>query len=312
MKKYDVAIIGAGPAGLSAAIYSARGGLKTIVFEKGLIGGQIIVTSEVENYPGFEETMSGFEIMEKMKLQALKFDAQIVEENVKGIAIEGLCKIIETENEQYRIKSIIICTGAYPRKLNVPGEEKFTGKGVSYCATCDGALYRNKVVAVIGGGDSAVEEAIFLTKFAKKVYIIHRRDSLRAVHAIQQRAFSNPKIEFIWNTVIQRVNGDLQVKSIELFNRITDEESQLEVDGIFVYVGILPNNALFESRINLDTMGFIITDEEMHTNIPGVFAAGDIRKKILRQVVTATSDGAISAYMAEKWIQEHLDVLIDQ
>ncbi|HOQ81134.1 MAG TPA: FAD-dependent oxidoreductase, partial [Candidatus Cloacimonadota bacterium] len=207
MERYDIAIIGTGPAGLSAAIYAARGGLKTIVFEKGLIGGQIIVTADVENYPGFNENLSGFEIMEKMRLQALKFDAVIKEEQVTGIGFEGLCKIIETDENQYRVKSIILATGAHPRKLNVPGEDRFIGRGVSYCATCDGALYRNEIVAVNGGGDSAVEEALFLTRFAEKVYIIHRRDALRAVHAIQQRAFNNPKIKIIWDTVIHEVNG---------------------------------------------------------------------------------------------------------
>ncbi len=307
MEKYDVAIIGAGPAGLSAAIYAARGGLKTIVFEKGLIGGQIVVTADVENYPGFEETLSGFEIMEKMRLQTLKFNAVIREESVKGIAFEGLCKVIETDENQYRVKSIIIATGAHPRKLNVPGEEKFTGRGVSYCATCDGALYRNKIVAVNGGGDSAVEEALFLTRFAEKVYIIHRRDSLRAVHAIQERAFKNPKIEFIWDTVVQEVNGDKQVESLTLFNKKNNEVTQLPVHGLFIYVGIIPNNDLFESRITLDTQGFIITNDDMETNIPGVYAAGDIRKKLLRQVVTATADGAIAAFAAEKWIVEHLN-----
>jgi thioredoxin reductase (NADPH) len=307
VQKYDVAIIGAGPAGLSAAIYAARGGLKTIVFEKGLIGGQIVVTADVENYPGFEETLSGFEIMEKMRLQTLKFNAVIREESVKGIAFEGLCKVIETDENQYRVKSIIIATGAHPRKLNVPGEEKFTGRGVSYCATCDGALYRNKIVAVNGGGDSAVEEALFLTRFAEKVYIIHRRDSLRAVHAIQERAFKNPKIEFIWDTVVQEVNGDKQVESLTLFNKKNNEVTQLPVHGLFIYVGIIPNNDLFESRITLDTQGFIITNDDMETNIPGVYAAGDIRKKLLRQVVTATADGAIAAFAAEKWIVEHLN-----
>ena len=306
MEKYDIAIIGAGPAGLSAAIYAARGGLKTIVFEKGLIGGQIVVTADVENYPGFEESLSGFEIMEKMRLQALKFNAIIREEAVKGIGFEGLCKVIETEENQYRVKSIILATGAHPRKLNIPGEEKFTGRGVSYCATCDGALYRKKIVAVNGGGDSAVEEAMVLTRFAEKVYIIHRRDSLRAVHAIQQRAFKNPKIEIIWDTVIQEVNGDKQVESLTLFNKKTNEISILPVNGLFIYVGIIPNNDLFESRIKLDTQGFIITNDDMETNIAGVYAAGDIRQKLLRQVVTATADGAISAFAAEKWIEEHL------
>lgn len=309
MEKYDLAIIGAGSAGLSAAIYASRGGLKTVVFEKALVGGQIVLTTEVENYPGFEESISGFDLIDKMKQQALKFGALILEENVKAFSIEGLCKIIETEKNTYRAKSVIFATGAHPRRLNVPGEDKFTGRGVSYCATCDGALFRNKVVAVIGGGDSAVEEAMFLTKFARKVYIIHRRDQLRAVYAIQQRAFKNPKIEFIYDTVVQEIVGDNLVESITLFNKKTNLTSTLEVNGIFVYVGIIPNSELIESRVPLDNQGFVITDEEMHTNIPGFYAAGDIRKKTLRQVVTATNDGAIAAFNAEKWIQEHLDRL---
>ncbi|MCB5250446.1 MAG: thioredoxin-disulfide reductase [Candidatus Cloacimonadales bacterium] len=309
MERYDIAIIGAGPAGLSAAIYAARGGLKTIVFEKGLIGGQIVVTADVENYPGFDENVTGFEIMEKMRLQALKFDALIVEEAVKGIGFEGLCKIIETDEKQYRVKSIIIASGAHPRKLNVPGEERFIGRGVSYCATCDGALYRNKIVAVNGGGDSAVEEALFLTRFVEKVYLIHRRDQLRAVHAIQQRAFKNPKIEIIWDSVIQEIDGDKQVEKLILFNRKTEKVSTLEVNGLFIYIGIIPNNQLFESRIDLDNQGFVITNDNMETNIPGVYAAGDIRQKLLRQVVTATADGAIAAFAAEKWIEENAEAL---
>ena len=309
MEKYDLAIIGAGPAGLSAAIYAARGGLKTVVFEKALIGGQIVLTTEIENYPGFEEILSGFELIEKMRLQAVKFGAEFKEEKVKAFSIEGLCKIIETDENIYRAKSIVFAAGAHPRKLNVPGEEKFTGRGVSYCATCDGALYRNKVVAVIGGGDSAVEEAMFLTKFATKVYVIHRRDQLRAVHAVQQRAFKSEKLEFIFDTVVQEINGENQVKSLSLLNKKTNQTQELPVDGVFIYVGIIPNTELIESRVELDSQGFLITDDDMQTNIPGFYAAGDIRKKSLRQVVTATSDGAIAAFTAEKWIQEHLDKL---
>lgn len=309
MENYDIAIIGAGPAGLSAAIYAARGGLKTIVFEKGLVGGQIIVTSEIENYPGFENILLGYELMDKMRLQTLKFDAIIREESVQGITFEGLHKTIKTEENSYQVKSIILATGAHPRILNVPGEEKFTGRGVSYCATCDGALYRNKTVAVNGGGDSAVEEAMFLTKFAQKVYIIHRRDTLRAVHSVQERAFKNPKLEFIWDTEIQEINGENQVKSLTLYNKKQDKKTTLDVDGLFVYVGIIPNNSLFDSQIQLDNQGFVITNDNMETNIAGVYAAGDIRQKLLRQVVTATSDGAIAAFAAEKWIQEHLDQL---
>lgn len=305
--RYDVAIIGAGPAGLGAAIYAARGGLKTIVFEKGLIGGQILLAAEVDNYPGFEETVSGYELIDKMRKQAIKFNAEFREEEVTAISLEGFCKIIETNNDDYRAKSIIYCAGAHPRKLAVPGEDRFTGRGVSYCATCDGALFRDKKVAVIGGGDSAVEEAEFLTRFAEKVYIIHRRDKLRAVHAIQERAFKNNKIEFIWDSVVHEIIGDKKVEKLMIYNKKEDKFSDMHVDGVFVYIGIIPNNMLIESRLELDDQGFIITDDNRHTNIPGIFAAGDIIHKVLRQVVTAVGDGATAAFSAEKWIQENLE-----
>ena len=307
--RFDVIIIGAGPAGLSAAIYSARGGLKTAIFERGMVGGQINVTDEVENYPGFEESLSGYELTNKMRLQAERFGTVFIDEEINSLGMEGLCKVIGTADNCYRAKSVIICTGAHPRRLNVPGEERLTGRGVSYCATCDGALYRDKIVAVIGGGDSAIEEGIFLSRFAKKVIVIHRRDQLRAQKIIQERAFKNPKMEFIWNTVIQEIHGDTKVDHLELVNRDTKEITMLPVDGIFIYVGILPNNELLESRIELDSGGFVLTDEYMHTNVPGVYAAGDIRHTVLRQVVTATSDGAIAAWSAEKWIIENYDAL---
>lgn len=305
--RFDIIIIGAGPAGLSAAIYGARGGLKTAIFEKGMVGGQINVTDEVENYPGFEEPLSGFDLTDKMRKQAERFGAAFIDEEIIAIGMEGLCKVIETSENKYRAKSLIICTGAHPRRLNVPGEERLTGRGVSYCATCDGALYRDKVVAVVGGGDSAIEEGIFLTRFAKKVYVIHRRDQLRAQKIIQERAFRNPKMEFIWDTVIQEIHGEKKVEKLELVNRKTQQISMLPVDGIFIYVGILPNNELLESRIELDSAGFVLTDQNMHTNVPGIYAAGDIRHTVLRQVVTATSDGAIAAWSAEKWIIENYD-----
>lgn len=305
--KYDVAIIGAGPAGLGAAIYAARGGLSTVVFEKSFVGGQIVLTAEVENYPGFEESVSGYHIIEKMKKQVLRFNAEIKSEEVREISPEGLCKIIETDENIYWAKAVIFCAGAYPRKLAVPGEKRFTGRGVSYCATCDGALYRDKIVAIVGGGDSAVEEAIFLTKFAEKVYLIHRRDKLRAVHAIQQKAFNNEKLEIIWDTVVQEIEGDTAVRNLVLYNKKTEKITDLAVSGIFIYVGIIPNNELVESRVELDEHGFILTDESRQTNIPGFFAAGDIIHKVLRQVVTAVSDGATAAFSAEKWIQQHLD-----
>ncbi len=309
MMKYDVIIIGAGPAGLRAAIYSARSGLKTAVFERGLIGGQINVTEEVENYPGFPEALSGYELTERMHRQAEHFGTEFKDEEVTALGMEGLCKIVETTDNKYRARAVIFCTGAYPRRLNVPGEEKFTGRGVSYCATCDGALYRDKIVAVIGGGDSAIEEGIFLTHFAKKVVVIHRRDELRAQKIIQERAFKNPKMEFVWNSVVQEIRGENKVQELEVYNRKTNTVSVIPVDGVFIYVGILPNNKLMESRIDLDSAGFTLTDDFMHTNVPGVYAAGDIRKKVLRQVVTATSDGAIAGWSAEKWITENYDAI---
>ncbi len=304
---YDVMIIGGGPAGLSAAIYAARGGLKTGLFEKGIIGGQINVTDEVENYPGFPEPLSGFDLTDNMRRQAERFQARFIDEEVTAIGMEGLCKIIETPEKSYRAKALIVCTGAHPRLLNVPGEERFTGRGVSYCATCDGALYRDKVVAVVGGGDSAIEEGLFLTRFAKKVIVIHRRDELRAQKIIQERAFKNPKMEFVWDTVVQEIHGAAKIEKLELVNRKTQQISFIPVDGVFIYVGILPNNELLESRLELDSGGFVITNENMHTNVPGIYAAGDIRHTVLRQVVTATSDGAVAAWSAEKWIMENYD-----
>ncbi|MCD4817766.1 MAG: thioredoxin-disulfide reductase [Candidatus Cloacimonetes bacterium] len=302
---YDIAIIGAGSAGLSAAIYAARGGLNTVVFENGLVGGQITQTMEIENYPGFEEVLDGFTLTDRMKKQADRFGPEFKTEEVKNVTLDGACKVIETNKTTYRTKALIIATGANPRKLGVPGEMKLTGRGVSYCATCDGALYRGKTVAVIGGGDSAVEEAMFLTRFVKKVYLIHRRDELRAVKIVRDRVFKNEKVEFIWDTVPQEVNGENGVESLTLFNKKTKETSKLDVDGVFIYVGIIPNNKIFENQLNYDDQGFILTDENMHTKLHGVYAAGDIVHKTLRQVVTAVSDGAIAAFSAEKWIQEN-------
>lgn len=306
MVKTDTAIIGGGPAGLGAAIYTARGNLKTLVFEKALVGGQIVLTSEVENYPGFEESVSGFEIVDKMKKQAERFGTEFVEEQVKDIKTDGKRKIIKTEENEFDAKTVILATGAKPRKLNVKGEKKLTGRGVSYCATCDGALYRDKIVAVVGGGDAAVEEALFLTKFAKKVYIIHRRDKLRAVKIAQERAFANDKIEVIWDSVIKEIKGDNAVKSVQLYNKKKQEDFELEIDGIFIYIGIIPNNKLAKQLgIKLSPSGFIEVDGNMQTNKPGIYAAGDILEKGLKQVVTAASDGATAAVAADKWIEEN-------
>ena len=305
MKTFDLAIIGAGPAGLTAAIYASRGGLQTVIFESGLIGGQIVLTSEVENYPGFAETMSGFDVIEGMRMQAIKFGTEFLEEHVSSItqvSTNGLSMFqIETLETTYEAKSVVYATGASPKKLGVPGEERLTGRGVSYCATCDGALYRGKTVAVIGGGDSAIEEGMFLTKFAEKVYIIHRRDQLRAVQTIQKRAFANEKLEFILDTIVEKINGDKKIESLTLLNKKTNQITELNVNGVFIYVGIIPNNELVKDILNLDESGFVITNDDMETNIKGLFVAGDIRKKTLRQVVTATSDGAIAGFLAERY-----------
>jgi thioredoxin reductase (NADPH) len=237
-----------------------------------------------------------------MKKHADKFKPEFREEEVKNIVMEGSPKSIETSKGNYQVKAVIIATGAHSRRLGIPGEGKFWGRGVSFCATCDGAFYRDKVVAVIGGGDSAVEETIFLTRFVKKAYIIHRRDKLRAVQIIQDRAFRNPKIEFIWDSEILKVNGDEVVTSITLLNKKNNIQSELSVDGVFIYIGILPNNELIASQVQTDEAGFAIVNCDMQTSIPGIFAAGDIISKKLRQVITAASDGAIAAWSAEKWI----------
>lgn len=303
---FDVIIIGAGPAGLAAATYAARGSLSTAIFEKALVGGQINITFEVENYPGFPDVLTGMELTEKMREQAEKFGPEFIEEEIMKIDFEaenGLKKVY-TEDEEYTAKTIILATGAHPRNIMCKGEQEHIGRGVSFCATCDGAFYRDKVVAVIGGGDSAVEEGMYLTKFAKKVYVVHRRDELRAVKTIQDRAFKNEKMEFLWDSVVEEIKGDGPVSSMVIKNVKSNELSEVAVDGVFVYIGILPSNELFSDKITLNKSGFVITNEIMETNIKGVYAVGDLRETPLRQVVTACSDGAIAAFYAEKHISE--------
>ena len=301
---YDIAIIGSGPAGLSAAVYAARGGMKTCIFEKALIGGQMMLTAEIENYPGFEESQTGFELTEKMRLQAERFGAEFFAEDVIGLSKNGDEFEVKTEEKNYQTKTVIISTGATSRKLGVPGEGKFTGRGVSYCATCDGALYRNKVVAVIGGSESATEEALFLTNFASKVYLIHRENQLQVTRALQQRAIDNETLELVYNSEVKEVNGDTQVRYLTLKDVTNGELRELPLDGVFIYIGIMPNIELGKDNLKLTDAGFIITDEIMQTGVPGLYAAGDIRKKSLRQVVTAAADGAIAAHEAQKWISE--------
>ncbi|MBC7321047.1 thioredoxin-disulfide reductase [bacterium] len=305
MNKADLIIVGGGPAGLTSAIYSARALIDTIVIEKMLPGGQPILTTFIENYPGFPEGISGPEFAERLESQARRFGARIItSQPVKEVLRVDSGFEIKTEEESFFCNAVIIATGTSPRKLNVPGEDTFTGRGVSYCAVCDGAFYKDKVVAVVGGGDSAIVEAIYLTRFASKVYVIHRRDQLRAEKILQERAFANSKISFIWNTVVQSIEGEKKVELLKLKNVKTEEVSELSVDGIFVYIGSTPNSSIVKDLVEMDENGFIITDNFMRTNIPGLFAAGDVRSNTFRQLATAVGDGAIAANSAEKYLGE--------
>jgi len=304
MEKYDLIIIGGGPAGLTAGLYAARARLKSIMFERISPGGQVLNTEQIDNYPGFSDGIAGWELVDNMTKQAEKFGLQIVSKEVESIDISTEWQKVNTSDKESTLaKTVIISTGAIPKHLNIPGEKEFTGKGISFCATCDGAFYRGLDVAVIGGGDAAVEEAIFLTKFSPKVSIIHRRDQLRATKILQEKAMANGKINFIWDTIPVAVKGENEVESIKLKNVKTDKESELFIKGIFLYVGINAATGFLPQSIKKDKKGFIITNDKMETNIPGVFAAGDCRSKILRQVSTAVGEGATAAFAAEKYIE---------
>ncbi|MBV1818092.1 thioredoxin-disulfide reductase [Bacteroidales bacterium MSK.15.36] len=309
---YDVIIIGAGPAGLSAGLYASRSRLKTLIIEKEKPGGQIVTTNEVENYPGSIENSSGPSLTARMVQQADEFGAERIIDTVLEVNLDDKIKTIKGEKNEYKAKAVIIATGAVPRPIGIPGEKELTGKGVSYCATCDGAFFTDLEVYVVGGGDAAVEEAIFLTKFARKVTIIHRRDELRAVKSIQEKAFKNEKIDFMWDSVVKEIKGDGLVSSMVVENTKTGEQTEVVADeddgmfGIFVFIGYLPATEIFEGKVNMEN-GYIPTDAEMRTNVDGVFAAGDCRVKTVRQVVTATGDGAIAAIQAEKYISEVFD-----
>lgn len=307
---YDLIILGAGPAGLSAALYAGRACLKTLLIEKAMPGGQITLTNDIENYPGqLLEGESGFSLTERMGQQADKFGVERAYDEITAIDLSGEEKVLTGLSGEYRAKTVILATGAHPKPIGCENEEKFTGRGISFCATCDGMFFRGLDVYVVGGGDSAVEEAIFLTRFARKVTIIHRRDQLRAVKAIQERAFANEKIDFLWNSVVEKVDGEDALSEMTVRNVVTGERTVIrasEADGtfgLFGFVGYAPNTELFEGKVNMDK-GYIVTDEDMHTSVPGVFAAGDLRVKSLRQVITAAADGAIAAMQAAKYIEE--------
>ena len=307
---YDVIILGAGPAGLAAGLYAGRSCLKTLIIEKGQDGGQIAMTDEIENYPGqMLEGESGVTLVARMAKQAKQFGAERVRDNIKSVSLEGSVKKVVGRKGEYLGKTLIIATGAFPRPIGCKNEAQFTGAGISYCATCDGMFFRDLEVFVVGGGDAAVEEALFLTKFARKVTIIHRRDQLRAAKSIQEKAFRNPKVAFLWDSVLEEVDGEDALNKLLVKNVKTGEITTITADpadgmfGVFCFIGMNPNSTLFEGMLDMER-GYIKTNEDMHTNIPGVYAAGDIRVKSLRQVVTAVADGAIAAMQAEKYLAE--------
>jgi len=297
----DLIIIGAGPAGLTAGLYAARARLKTLMLEKLSPGGQVLMTDWVENYPGFPDGISGFELMDKMRRQAEKFDIKSTEVSRLDVLKEK--QILATDNGNLESKAIILACGATPQRLGIEGESLLTGKGVSYCATCDGPFYREQEVAVIGSGDTAVEEALFLTKFASKIYLVHRRDKLRATKLLQERAWSEEKIEIIWDSIPKRIVGEAGVEGIDLKNVKTGEESHLPVQGVFVFIGYRPNNELVKGLLECDERGFVVTNKYMETSETGVFAAGDITSKLLRQISTAVGDGATAAFAAERYLE---------
>lgn len=309
---YDVIILGAGPAGLAMGLYAGRSRLNVLIIEKGQDGGQIAITDEIENYPGqIVEGESGPSLIARMTEQAEKFGAKRVSDMIKEVELEGEVKVLKSEKNEYRGKNVIIATGAHARPIGCKGEGQFRGKGVSYCATCDANFFEDFEVYVVGGGDSAVEEAMYLTKFARKVTIIHRRDELRAAKSIQEKAFKNPKLFFMWDSVVEELEGDDILQAMYVKNVKTGEVTKVEADpedgmfGLFGFIGTVPNTKIFEGVIDMDERGYIKTDADMHTNIPGVYAAGDVRVKSLRQVVTAAADGAIAAVQVERSMSDY-------
>lgn len=300
---YDIIIIGSGPAGLSAAIYAQRACLDTIVIEKnGISGGQVLNTWEVDNYPGFPG-VTGFELSRQFREHANKLGARVVQDEVVQVELSGNVKKVVCEEETYEARCVILASGAHHRTLEVPGEEELRGAGVSYCATCDGAFFRGRTVAVVGGGDAALEDAIFLARMCEKVYIVHRRDKLRGAKRLQERLQALENIEFVWNSETAAIEGNGQVEALRLRQIKTGEEKRLDVDGVFIAVGIAPESELYAGQLELDEQGYIRADESGQTSVPGVFAAGDVRTKALRQILTAASDGANCVASAERYLQ---------
>ena len=300
----EVVIIGSGPAGMSAAIYAGRSQLAPLVITGNALGGQAASTSEIENYPGFPNGSSGAELAQLMQQQAEHFGARFQMDEVTEVTLREHPFVVKTYGATYQAKALIVATGVSPRLLGVPGETELKGRGVSYCATCDGFFYKDRMVVVVGGGDAAVEEAMFLTRFASKVYIVHRRNRLRAQKVLQERALANNKLEFVWDSAITEVVGTDNVTGVRVRNVKTGKETVLQVDGMFTYIGNVPNTKLFDGKLELDLQGYIVADRSMHTSVAGVFAAGDVQEHVLKQVATAVGTGAIAAMEADKFISE--------
>jgi thioredoxin reductase (NADPH) len=300
----DLIIIGGGPAGLTAGIYAGRSQLHPLIIVGQAFGGQAATTSEMENYPGFPEGIGGMALAEQMANHAMRFDAEVAYEEVTMADLKTWPFVLKTYGASYRARAIIVCTGTSSRKLGVPGEGKFIGRGVSFCATCDGYFYKDKTIVVVGGGDSALDEGLYLTRFAQEVIVLHRRDQLRANISLQKRAFANPKIRFVWNTVVDEVLGENSVTGVRTHDVKTGQETIILAHGVFVYVGLVPNTQLFQGQLELTPDGYIITDKRQRTNIPGVFAAGDVQDPWFRQVVVAAGAGAAAAIEAERWLTE--------
>jgi thioredoxin reductase (NADPH) len=304
MQKEKVVILGSGPAGLTAALYSARANLEPLVVSGNQLGGQVSITYEVENYPGFPQGTTGPELVELMQKQAEKFGARIVIDEVTEVALaSGPPFRVKTHGDEFEAEAVVICTGASPRRLGVPGEEALIGRGVSFCATCDGFFFRGKEVVVVGGGDSALEEGLFLTRFANQVRVVHRRDELRAGESLKKRALSNGKMSFIWDTVVEEIQGNGKVEGVRLRNLKNGKEERLGTDGVFIYIGHFPNSDLFRGQLAMDERGYLIADRQMSTSVPGVFAAGEIQDPVFRQVATSVGQGAAAGMMVERWLE---------
>jgi thioredoxin reductase (NADPH) len=301
--EYDLLIAGGGPAGLTAGIYATRGGLRAVLIEKMVPGGQAASTFMIENYPGFPEGIPGPELSQAMENQAKRFGLEIISGEIEKLISRGHLWEVTHEGNNFICKSLIVATGVKPVKLGIPGEAELTGRGVSYCATCDGPFFRGQDIGVVGGGDSAVDEALYLTRFANQVYLIHRRNALRAEKIIQERAFRNEKIKILWDTVVTKILGESGVEGVELRNVKTREVQTLKVRGVFFYVGLKPNTEFLRGIVKMDEQGYVITGDDMATSAPGIFAAGDVRQKLLRQVTTAVGDGATAAFAAERYIE---------